>query len=246
MSRYKQRIAAGLCGKCGYAKPPESKAFCDACREKERLRAQKRRAASKANGNCISCGSRPKAEGKSRCPVCLAGSAASARRALRQRKVDGLCQSCGVREPIPDKTICRECSDRMTKVSAARYHERRRIGKCSYCDNDPKPGSTMCVYHLEQTRRQRESLKRAVMEAYGGLKCSHCPETDLRFLEIDHIAGGGRQHLKEIGHGHSFYQWLKRNNFPDGFRVLCRVCNNKAHVDRCRANGSTVTSPYQT
>ncbi len=246
MSRYKDRIAKGLCGKCGHARPPESKAFCDDCRTKERLRAQKRREQAEADGNCSSCGSRPRVEGKSKCSVCLAGGAASARRTARKRKATGFCQACGQHPPIPNKTICQGCSDRMSKDSSERYHQRRAEGKCNYCDRDPEPGSTMCAYHLEQTREGRERLKREVMEAYGGCKCSHCPETDLRFLEIDHIDGGGRKHLREeIGSGgHNFYQWLKRNNYPNGFRVLCRTCNNQAHVNRCRANDKRINEQH--
>lgn len=244
MSSYKERIAQGLCGKCGEPRSNESKSLCDTCREKERNRAAKRREASKAKGLCSSCGTRPRVEGKSRCETCLTGSAASARRIARRRKSEGLCQSCG-NPSIPGKTICQECSDRMTKVSSERYHARRAAGKCNYCDSDPVDGSTMCAYHLEQTRQQRETLKREVMEAYGGCKCSHCPETDLRFLEIDHIDGGGGKHAKEIGgSGHNFYQWLKRNSFPKGFRVLCRTCNNKAHVDRCRDNDKNLTEQH--
>lgn len=245
MSSYKERVSQGLCGKCGNPRNAESKSLCDNCREKERKRAAKRREESKANGLCGSCGSRPCADGKRRCEVCLAGSAASTRRASRRRKAAGLCQTCG-KPPIPGKTVCQTCSDNATKIAAARYHQRRQDGKCSYCDNDPAEGSTMCSYHIEQTRQQRETLKREIMEAYGGCKCSHCEESDLRFLEVDHINGGGRKHLREEvkGSGHSFYQWLKRNNFPKGFRVLCRTCNSKAHVDRCRENDKNLNETH--
>lgn len=235
MSAYKNRVNAGLCGKCGGNREDKSASLCATCRKKEQQRAEKRREHSKANGLCMSCGSRPAVPGKKRCEICGAGSAASSRRARVQKKKDGECAHC-TQPAMPGKTVCQACSDRMTKYSAERYHERRAEGKCNYCDNDPVPGATMCQYHLDQTAEQRARLKLEVLNAYGGPKCSWCPETDVRYLEIDHIEGGGRRHTEQIGgSGHALYSWLRTNNFPPGFRVLCRTCNNKSHVDRCRA-----------
>lgn len=60
----------------------------------------------------------------------------------------------------------------------------------------------------------------------GDVKCACCGERHIEFLTIDHINGGGTKHRKEIGkNGSSLYQWLKNNNYPEGFRVLCFNCN---------------------
>lgn len=53
-----------------------------------------------------------------------------------------------------------------------------------------------------------------------GVRC-----VDTRLLTIDHINGGGTEHRKEVGAGARFYRWLKRNNYPEGYRVLCFGCN---------------------
>lgn len=238
---YKSNIEKGLCGRC--AKPkPAAKSLCSDCAEIARKRSEERRKKSQEQGLCSSCGARPKVEGKSKCEQCLSSGAASQRRKANERKRAGLCPSCG-NPAMPGKVICEECSKRMTEVSAERYHERRAAGKCSYCDNDPIPGSTMCQYHIDQTAQQRLDLKLEVMNAYGGVKCSWCPETDIRYLEMDHIEGGGRQHLKRenLGSGgHELYSWLRRNNFPAGFRVLCHTCNHKSHQERCRSSGKQI------
>jgi hypothetical protein len=72
-----------------------------------------------------------------------------------------------------------------------------------------------------------------------GYACELCGNSNLNELEIDHKYGYGRQHRKEIGvTAPGFYYWLQRNNYPsgytvngvyypDGFRVLCKRCNNK-------------------
>lgn len=73
----------------------------------------------------------------------------------------------------------------------------------------------------------RHRLRAQVLEHYSGdvPSCECCKEATVEFLCIDHIKGGGAKHRKEIGHG-ALYAWLKRENFPDGFRVLCHNCNN--------------------
>jgi hypothetical protein len=54
--------------------------------------------------------------------------------------------------------------------------------------------------------------------------CDCCGEGTYEFLSIDHVNGDGGAHRKQIGRG-SLYTWLKRNDWPSGFRVLCHNCN---------------------
>ena len=78
----------------------------------------------------------------------------------------------------------------------------------------------------EYSRNRNQRLKVEAIYAYGN-QCTCCGETELEFLAIDHVNGGGSAHRKEIkknGTG-NFYLWLKDNGFPLGFRVLCHNCN---------------------
>lgn len=77
------------------------------------------------------------------------------------------------------------------------------------------------------TREHHRKKKLEVLIHYGGNhpKCACCGEDIIEFLTIDHIYGGGTQHRNKVGYGYKFYQWLIKNNFPDGFQVLCRNCN---------------------
>jgi hypothetical protein len=85
--------------------------------------------------------------------------------------------------------------------------------------------------HLEQfNRRQRKynfKIKNEVFSRYshGATQCACCSETNIEFLSIDHIGGGGCKHRKVVGSGINLYKWLKKNNYPEGFRVLCFNCN---------------------
>ena len=125
----------------------------------------------------------------------------------------------------------------------------------------------------EKTRmkayRARDRL--LALQAYGGehpkCSCPSCEEDRLPFLSIDHINGDGSQHRKELRTaqkrtketfkhdrtagsdtepgGSVFFRWLRKNNYPDGYRVMCYNCNT------ARANGpcpvheiSTVENKY--
>ena len=70
-------------------------------------------------------------------------------------------------------------------------------------------------------RNQKRRVK--VLNHYGN-KCMECSETREEVLTIDHINNDGNIHRKEGG-GKNLYQWLIKNNFPEGFQILCYNCN---------------------
>ncbi len=76
-------------------------------------------------------------------------------------------------------------------------------------------------YRKEKVWYNRQIREKALL-SYGG-KCECCGEDKYEFLCIDHINGGGKKHRDSIKG--SIYQWLKKNNYPKGFRVLCHNCN---------------------
>lgn len=86
-------------------------------------------------------------------------------------------------------------------------------------------GVTRCEQCQAVERRYQQKLRLRCVEEYGG-KCECCGTAKLVFLTIDHINDRGAAHRKEVGgSGRNFYSWLKRNQFPRGFRVLCFNCN---------------------
>lgn len=86
----------------------------------------------------------------------------------------------------------------------------------------------------------RLRMKKAAFDAYGGQRCSCCKETELSMLTIDHIGGWGAAHRRQLrlesgqsnisGGGMHIYRWLRQNNYPEGFRVLCWNCNLAIHL----------------
>lgn len=92
--------------------------------------------------------------------------------------------------------------------------------------------------HKEEISRRNskrnQKLKLRVLSHYsnGMPKCACCGESHTEFLSIDHIRGGGNQHRKEIGQL-TIYHWLIKNNFPEGFQVLCFNCNHAKSFGQC-------------
>lgn len=58
----------------------------------------------------------------------------------------------------------------------------------------------------------------------GKMECENCKEDIIELLTIDHINGGGNKHRQETGKA-NLYVWLRKNNYPTGFQILCYNCN---------------------
>lgn len=70
------------------------------------------------------------------------------------------------------------------------------------------------------------SLKIQVFESYGN-KCACCGETNLFFLELDHINNDGNFDRKRTGHLNNVFLNLKNAvKNPERFQLLCSNCNS--------------------
>lgn len=93
-------------------------------------------------------------------------------------------------------------------------------GYCSNWQNN-NPGVSK-----ELVKKHGKKIRFEVLSHYsrGSPRCACCGEDMLEFLCIDHINGGGsREHKKT---GVNIYAWLRKNDFPLGYRVLCHNCNS--------------------
>jgi hypothetical protein len=151
---------------------------------------------------------------------------------------------------------CKEC----VKARTARLYAYYRINhSCWDCGKKVRGDRSRCPscaknqrgkYHQNGDRNRQLSRDRhykdkvAAFEAYGGAICRCCGETEFYFLSIDHINGDGAAHRKQIAGnrkssyktcaGHQTYLWLRLNNYPPGFQVLCMNCNfAKGHFGEC-------------
>lgn len=119
----------------------------------------------------------------------------------------------------------------------------KALGLCASCQKRPTvPNKTLCVRCAEianeSIKAHRRQLRADILTHYskGSPHCECCGESTIEFLSIDHINGGGSQHSMEIGRG-KIYGWLRKNNYPEGFRVLCHNCNAAfGHYGYCPHN----------
>jgi hypothetical protein len=80
----------------------------------------------------------------------------------------------------------------------------------------------------ETKKRYKIKLKTEVISYYsnGTMKCICCGESHIEFLTINHDKGGGNKHRKLIHRlGDGFWRWLRKNNYPKGYSVMCYNCN---------------------
>lgn len=84
---------------------------------------------------------------------------------------------------------------------------------------------------LQAASQRNQERKQKVMDHYGGC-CSCCGEKILDFLAIDHINNDGASHRKKekLSTGWHTYYWIIKNNYPEGFQVLCHNCNWAKHL----------------
>jgi hypothetical protein len=87
----------------------------------------------------------------------------------------------------------------------------------------------MGKYHNQKAQKKyNQKIRFDVLQTYSGKypQCACCGESKIEFLGINHINGKGNLHRKELTkQGTTLYLWLKKNNYPVGFNVLCHNCN---------------------
>ncbi len=80
--------------------------------------------------------------------------------------------------------------------------------------------------------RNRRQIRIQAIQHYGG-KCVCCGEKNLFFLSFDHIDGGGTQHRKKSPLArNSLGKWLRINNYPSNYQILCHNCNMGTHLNK--------------
>lgn len=81
-------------------------------------------------------------------------------------------------------------------------------------------------------KKHNDKVRFDVINHYsnGTNKCICCGESIFKFLTIDHINNNGAEERRKlfknrIMGGSKFYHWLKKNNYPEGYQVMCWNCN---------------------
>lgn len=221
----------GECIHCG-APAISGQTRCQRCADEDKKRRQQYAARDEARGICKNTGCSNPVTGKKK--YCDACNVASAQRTKIRREdwyKQGLCYYCGRQPHLENMVRCADCNKKVNTSISKMQKKRVAKGLCGACGKEPivAPGYHRCRTCIDKRRAVHNTLKVEVINAYGGPQCVGCPENDIRILQIDHIDGGGNKHAKQIGGRGRMYVWLKKNNYPPGFRVLCPNCNVRAY-----------------
>ncbi len=148
------------------------------------------------------------------------------------------CRKCGEqREQAKGQgNLCLDCNRQYQRD----YRAKNRIQLAAYWrEKNLRDREKPEWVENERARGRRywaEQRHEAIM-AYGGYRCACCGETEPMFLSIDHIFNDGAEHRRSLGYddgngkggSSATISWLKRNNYPAGFQVLCMNCNMGKH-----------------
>lgn len=161
------------------------------------------------------------------------------RRWYAAHRAAGLCAKC-VRPAEKGRSLCAVHREAARTYDRRETERRKRAGVCQAkgCDRlVAESNKTYCGVHRQKARQRNRArlqrIKREVLAHYGNGRCACCGEERIEFLTIDHVHGGGTRHREKLRIG-NMCAWLKQNNFPEGFQVLCMNCNfAKGRFDRC-------------
>lgn len=206
----KERTEAGVCTKCGGERDRPDRKRCAECRQKKNDATRKEKEEADAKG-----------EPTSKMKQCY--------EQRKQRLAAGLCQMCGQQPHEDGRASCAAC--------LAKYRDKvqqhRDADTCKTCGEPKEKGRSHCPACLakmaEQKKVETKKIRDEVFSAYGGYRCQcpGCDATEPDFMQIDHVNNDGAEHRKSLpGLGAGLYRWLKNNNYPPGFTVLCASCNH--------------------
>jgi hypothetical protein len=134
--------------------------------------------------------------------------------------------------------------ERIHKHRAEYYATHREKYKIWHKEWRDKNKATRLIKNREKTKVLK--LKTLTYYGNGTCACVKCGFDNIDALSIDHVNGGGGQHRKNITS--VFYQWLKQQNYPDGYQTLCMNCQwikRKQEIDQSRLSGQYSLSNQQ-
>ena len=213
--RTAERGAAGMCPKCGKAKPAPGRSKCEQCLERARISDRARYARAKAEGRLNG----PNGESRRR------AASARSRRRYEARRAAGLCGKCGQRRTQEGRSRCEPCLEHRNAADRRQWQLRRSAGRCGPCGAPAPSGAARCerCSTVQAKRPSRKAYARKIYArrkarsectdcgAYsaGASRCAPCARRSyVRSGEHRGLpAGPPAFHVVEIETGHALSEW---------------------------------------
>ena len=166
-----ERLAGGMCPKCGREPLPPERRLCHTCGEKKRKAERARYARAKAEGRLYG-GRDPKSRrrnGRER-----------SRKRLEAHRDAGLCTRCGRHAPVQGGATCKACRDVRQAAERKLYAARRAEGQCGRCGGSALGGASRCgpCARLEARRNPKKNAasRRRYAQRRESWRCTDCGE----------------------------------------------------------------------
>ncbi len=140
----------------------------------------------------------------------------------------GLCVRCG-KKPLIGKTRCETCHAKHLEYQKTAKQKALDAGLCRTClinilDNNSQQCLKCKSKNNKRGKENYQKVKSECIQSYGE-KCVCCGETNIKYLQLDHINNDGGKHRNEIGAGINVLKWAKKNSFPKSLQLLCANCH---------------------
>ena len=167
--RAEERVAAGLCPRCGTEPPAPERTLCDGC-------GAKRNAASRARDARLRAAGIPRRNPE----AARAYERERSHREAAARQAEGLCTRCGRQPAAPDRSSCEPCLEKRREADRAKYAAAKAAGK-PYGGADP--AAKRRAGRAKSKRRQKARKEAGLCircgqrpPAEGGTTCAPCRE----------------------------------------------------------------------
>jgi len=136
--------------------------------------------------------------------------------------------------PYKNPVKAKEYRKEYYSARAEKKKEQSRLYKAAHKEEYDKYNKAYYAKNQESQKEKAKQLARSirleVLAHYGG-KCLFCGDKNTNHLSIDHIDNNGAEHRKTFNlEGGKIYRWLRKNNYPSGFQILCHNHNfEKGH-----------------
>ena len=130
-----ERLARGMCPRCGEARPVADHSLCQCCGEKRRQAEHARCAKARAAGILYA--------GRD-AERCRRSASDRSKRRDRARREAGLCTRCAKQQPVEGGTVCEPCREVRRESEREQYAARRAAGECGRCGAPAPDGSARC------------------------------------------------------------------------------------------------------
>ena len=181
-NRTADRLARGLCARCGKNRPAPGRRICEPCaergRDSERARYLRRKLEGAAYGG--------------RCPESRRRMARERmKKRRRERREAGLCTLCGRQAPVEGSAVCETCREERRAAERKLYAERRARGRCGRCgaevidkastcascaarDSKRRPRKNAASRARYHARRARVACVDCAAPSHGAARCEAC------------------------------------------------------------------------